>query len=381
MRLVGWVYVMLMIILPASAVVTNCSLVDIGPIADFTFATTPSETAPIPVNFYTSSQGGTTDKGRIVDPVESYFWQFGDGDMSERPNPSHTYFMSSARYEADDEPFTVTLRVKTECGRSNATTKNVSVYCLDQKAGFELVRPAGDGPYAAPVVLMIRDTSLHVHDSVTAYHYTLWDAGMTRLFFESTEKDPTFVIRNGGSYLIRQSVFKGCSNPPSNKTEMTMAISVTGTAASDAIPMETIPFTTIVPALPATTTQVATSAATPTSPVTPPATSPPVPAPGTGTLSVVTSPAGARVFVNDIQLGTSPATIPGFLAGSYGLRIEKSGYRNKTFPFVIREGEVTEYSATLEPESGGPGIVPLVAAVALVAGGTGAAYWFVKRKK
>ena len=84
-------------------------------------------------------------------------------------------------------------------------------------------------------------------------------------------------------------------------------IEVTGSASSDAIPMETIPFTTTVPENSATATQVATPApAASASPTTAPALLPAEASPGTGTLSVVTSPAGAQVFVNDVLLGSKP---------------------------------------------------------------------------
>jgi len=381
-RLAAWACFVLLVFLPATAAATDCSDVEVSPVADFRYDIVPTETAPIMVNFYSTSDGGRSSNGGLTDPVESYVWRFGDGDVSEKTNPMHTYAMSSARYQAADTPFAVTLTVKTGCGRSNTTTKNVSVYCISQKAGFTILRPAGEGPFPAPLALYLQDTSLHVADEVTAYHYTLWDSGMTRLFKESTEKDPTFIIRNGGSYVIRQEVFKGCSNPPAPDTEMKKTIEVTGSAASDAIPMETIPFTTTVPEYSATGTQVATSVpAVPASRTTAPALLPADAPPGTGTLSVVTSPAGAQVFVNDVLLGLSPATIPGLTAGPYNLRLEKSGYREKIIPVVIGEGMITEYSGALEADSGGPGIAPILAAVLIIAAGAGAVYWYKKKKR
>lgn len=381
-RLMAWTCFMLLVFQPAAAARVNCSDVEVSPVADFKYDIVPAETAPIMVNFYSTSDGGRSSKGGLTDPVESYLWRFGDGDVSEERNPMHTYAMSSARYQAADKPFEVTLTVKTECGRSNSTTKNVSVYCLNQTAGFTIVRPVGGGPYTAPVALYLQDTSLHVADEVTSYHYTLWNSGMTSLFKESTEKDPTIIIRNGGSYVIRQEVFKGCSNPPAPDTEMKKTIEVVGSAASDAIPMETIPFTTTVPEYSATDAQVTTSApAASASQTTAPALLPADAPPGTGTLSVVTSPAGAQVFVNDVLLGLSPATIPGLTAGSYNLRLEKSGYRQKTVRIVIVEGKITEYSTALDAESGGTVIVPIIAAVIVIAAGAGAAYWYMKRKK
>jgi PKD repeat protein len=370
----------LIMLLPAAAATVDCSHVNASPVADFDYTVVPAESAPVMVNFYSTSQGGKVSTGG-PDPVESYVWRFGDGSVSEETNPLHTYAMSSARYQAEDKPYEVTLTVKTGCGMSGTTKKNVSVYCISQKADFTISRPAGEGPYTAPVALSLQDTSLHVADEVTTYHYTLWDAGMTRLFKESTEKDPTFIIRNGGSYVIRQEVFKGCSNPPAVNTVMKKNIEVTGSASSDAIPMETIPYTTI-PEYSATATPGAAPATTVSaSSTTAPALLPAAAPPGTGTLSVVTSPAGALVFVNDMLLGSSPATIPGLTAGSYNLRLQKSGYYNKSVRVEIGDGRITEYSTALEADSGGMGMIPVIAAALVIAAGAGAAYWYVKRKK
>jgi hypothetical protein len=379
----AWTCFVLLVLLPAAAVGVDCSEVNVSPVADFEYGIVPAETAPIMVNFYSTSKGGRVGTGGSSDPVESYLWRFGDGDVSEEDNPLHTYAMSSARYQAEHKPFQVTLMVKTGCGRVATTTKNISVYCLDQRAGFTIVQPVGEGPYTAPVALYLKDTSIHVDDAVTAYHYTLWDSGMTRLFKESTEKDPTFIIRNRGSYVIRQEVFKACSNPRSlNNTEMKKNIEVVGSASSDMIPMETIPYTTTVPENPATAVQVATPApAASASMTTAPALLPSGVSPGTGTLSVSTTPAGAEVFVNDVLLGLSPATIPEFTAGSYNLRLEKSGYRKIAVRFEIVDGRTTEYSTALEEESIGTAIVPIIAAVIVIASGAGAAYWYMKRKK
>lgn len=377
----GWLAVLALVtflLLPAAAAVTNCSDVETSPVVDFRYDVVASESAPIMVNFYSTSEGGRNEKGGIVDPVDTYTWQFGDGDSSLVKNPLHTFAMSSARYEAEARPFAVSLMVTTTCGRSNATVKNVSVYCLGQNAAFTIVRPVGEGPYNAPVAVNLQDTSLHVPEWVTTWHYTLWDAGMTRLYKESTEKDPTFVITHGGSYVIRQEIYKGCSNPSPNDSVMTMNIEVKGSAASDAIPMETIPPAPTVPENPATTPQAAVS-----TPAETPATIPaPVPASsGTGTLSVITTPDGARVFVNNVLVGSSPVTQPGFVPGSYQLRLEKSGYRNKTVRFEIADGRTTEYATALETESALPGFVPILAAVVIVAAGAGAVYWFMKKRK
>jgi PKD repeat protein len=366
--------ILCLLLLPAAVAGVDCDNVYASPVVDFDFGVVPSESAPIMVNFYSTTQVVKANRSGNADDIESYHWNFGDTSVSEEANPLHTYATSSARYQAEHQPYKVTLTVRTECGRSNTTTKNVSVYCLDQKAGFTVVRPAGEGPYTAPVALYLKDTSLHVDDAVTTWHYTLWDSGMTRLFKESTEKDPVFIIPDTGRFVVRQQVFKGCNNASALNTEMKKDIKVTGTPSGS--PME--PILTVTPAV--TETPVTVAATVTALPTTVPATTPAAAPPGTGTLSVITNPAGAQVFVNDVLLGSSPATIPGLRPGPYNLRLEKSGYRKKTVPVVIGDGQITEYSGALEAESGGWGMLPVIAGVFALAAGVGAIYWYRKKK-
>ena len=368
---------LLLLLLPAAASKVDCDLVNVSPVADFAYGVGAAETAPVTVNFYSTSTGGKIGGTPLSDPIETYLWRFGDGTVGDKSNPLHTYATSSARSDAPDMPYTVSLTVTTGCGRITSVMKNVSVYCLNQTAGFTILRPAGDGPYPAPVALSLKDTSLHVDDAVTVWHYTVWDAAMTRLFLESTDKDPTFIIRNGGSYVIRQEVFKGCSRPDPARTQMTQTIEVTGSAASDAIPMDTIPFTPSVTESPVTTRTPAPARPQTTAPAPVAVT----PAPGTGTLSVNTSPGGARVFVNDVLLGSSPVTIPGFDPGSYQIRLVLEGYRNKTATISIEDSNVTEYATTLEAESTGSWLIYGIAVVIVIIAVAGGAVWYRRKKR
>jgi PKD repeat protein len=383
-RIIAWTSCVLLLLLPAAVAGVDCAKVNVSPVADFEYSVVPAETAPVMVNFFSGAKGGREGPAGKPDGIESYHWNFGDGSVSEEESPMHTYASGSARSQEEDKPFSVTLTVKTGCGRSAVMTKNVSVYCLNHTAGFAITQPAGEGPYPAPVALFIRDTSLHAGDSVSTWHYTVWDAGMTKLYLESMEKDPTFIIRNGGSYVIRQEIFKACCYPQGRNVTITKTIEVTGSSSADTIPMDTIPCTTAVPEYTATTTQDATplpavtvAASQTTAPVTLPADS----APGTGTLSLTTSPAGARVFVDDVLRGSTPATLPGIPAGNHHIRFEKDGFRAKTVLVEIGDRQLTEYSTSLETDSGITGIIPFLAAVLVIAAGAGAAVWFLRKKK
>src|SRR5512145_3562776 len=91
--LVAWACCALLLLLPAASA-ADCNDVDTSPVADFSYEIVPAETAPIMVNFYSTSEGGRNEDGRMTDPVESYGWRFGDGDVSKKTNRLHTYVVS-----------------------------------------------------------------------------------------------------------------------------------------------------------------------------------------------------------------------------------------------------------------------------------------------
>ena len=69
----------------------------------------------------------------------------------------------------------------------------------------------------------------------------------------------------------------------------------------------------------------------------------------TGSLSVVTSPAGATIIIDDVQRGISPATIPGLSAGSHTLLLKLNGYQDLSAPVTISAGQTQTYTAGLSP--------------------------------
>jgi hypothetical protein len=105
--------------------------------------------------------------------------------------------------------------------------------------------------------------------------------------------------------------------------------------------------------------------------------------PGTGSLSVITDPAGAKVFVDDVLRGASPAIVPNLPAGAHTLRLEKEGYRNMTVPVGIDDGKTTNYSTALVPvSSGGMGMLPLIIGVVVILSLVGVGvYLYAKNKK
>jgi hypothetical protein len=93
-------------------------------------------------------------------------------------------------------------------------------------------------------------------------------------------------------------------------------------------------------------TQVTTTAPSAVVTVLPAATAVP------GSLSVTTTPSGATIFIDNVQRGISPATIPGLAPGSHALRLEMNGYTGVTVLVTITTGQTQTYTTALSPVGG-----------------------------
>ncbi|HEY7286001.1 MAG TPA: PEGA domain-containing protein [Vicinamibacterales bacterium] len=83
-----------------------------------------------------------------------------------------------------------------------------------------------------------------------------------------------------------------------------------------------------------------------------PTTTPPVPA-GTsgefvGRLNVDSRPVGARVFLDNKQIGVTPLAMPGIRAGEHAIRLERDGYRHWTSTVRVVAGEQNRVTASLD---------------------------------
>ncbi len=103
--------------------------------------------------------------------------------------------------------------------------------------------------------------------------------------------------------------------------------------------------TTTAPAVPSriTTAPVITTSTTRSGSAQPAATA----APGTGALSVTTTPAGAQVYLDGVLIGNSPTTSSGLAPGSHTLQMKMSGYQDLSVPVSITAGQTTQYSTSL----------------------------------
>ena len=71
-------------------------------------------------------------------------------------------------------------------------------------------------------------------------------------------------------------------------------------------------------------------------------------APGPGSLYVESRPAGARVFLDNRLVGTTPLAIPNLPVGSAALRIEQDGYQRWASTVRIVAGERSRVAASLD---------------------------------
>ena len=125
------------------------------------------------------------------------------------------------------------------------------------------------------------------------------------------------------------------ANKPSSTVTTQATAAVTGTVT-------TMPVTMVTTAPTSQTTQEITtpSATTPAGTTTA--------QPDTlGSLSVTTTPAGAFIFIDGVQRGVSPATIPGLSAGIHTLLVKLDGYQDLSTPVTIAAGTTQDYASAL----------------------------------
>jgi hypothetical protein len=68
----------------------------------------------------------------------------------------------------------------------------------------------------------------------------------------------------------------------------------------------------------------------------------------TGALAVDSRPTGARVFLDDKVVGTTPMALPSVSVGSHRIRLEHDGYRHWSSSVRIAASEQNRVTASLE---------------------------------
>jgi hypothetical protein len=153
--------------------------------------------------------------------------------------------------------------------------------------------------------------------------------------------------------------------PTTTTTTPTTTVTTTVTTATAAVTTAVTASATSAAATAAATTAspatgTATATATGTAAVTAAITGPgqEITAAGTGSLSVITTPAGAAIYLDGIQRGVSPAAIPGLEAGNHMILLRLQGYQDLSAPVSVTAGTTSEFSTGLTPVSAGAATAP-----------------------
>jgi len=136
----------------------------------------------------------TTTTTPLGDPTLTYLWRFGDGEISDLPNPTHTYTAAGV--------YTVTLTVSNAAGSDTVTrTRYITVNPVPVQADFAASPTSG----LAPLTVVFTNTS------TGDYTASLWDFGDE---VTSTLESPTHTYAVGGFFTVTLTV----SGPGGNDT-------------------------------------------------------------------------------------------------------------------------------------------------------------------
>jgi hypothetical protein len=88
----------------------------------------------------------------------------------------------------------------------------------------------------------------------------------------------------------------------------------------------------------------------------------------TGSLFVNTTPAYARLMLDGITSGMSPATLPDIIQGSHLLNVSKEGFVTQSIPVQISTNQTTTVDIVLLPSAGNamPGFLPFTVAAGIL---------------
>jgi gliding motility-associated-like protein len=116
----------------------------------------------------------------------SFLWEFGDGAVSNKPNPEYTYY--------EDGVYNIKLTAWGEDGRTTDTYGTTNEVYVLPNAYFEV----------APRYVYVNDQAVHFSNGSANGDVYLWDFGDGE---GSDEKDPTHVYTKEGTYDVTLNVW------------------------------------------------------------------------------------------------------------------------------------------------------------------------------
>ena len=88
-------------------------------------------------------------------------------------------------------------------------------------------------------------------------------------------------------------------------------------------------------------------------------------APGYGSLSITTTPAGALVYVDGTMMGVTPTTIPMLTEGPHSITLVMDGYQDLKTTITINAGTTSEYITGLSKTTKTPGFAAGIAVISI----------------
>lgn len=187
-----------------------------------TFIAGPTNQHPVsdPNGPYAGTEGIpiTFDGSSSYDPdgtIDSYEWNFGDGNTSTEMNPTYTY--------AQNGTYTITLNVTDSDGATDTNTTTATIEDTEPTADFTGTPRSGP----EPLTVDFSDNSTS-YDGITAWEWDFDNDGGV----DSNDQNPTHEYAEDGTYTVTLTVYESDDD---NDT-LTLADYITVTGAGDTIP-------------------------------------------------------------------------------------------------------------------------------------------------
>jgi len=268
------------------------------------------EFAPLTMQFTDLSTGAT-----------SWYWDFGDENaIFDQKNPVHTYTVGSP----EGTWYNVTLSVMGACPGETDTYTRPKMILVYDRVGFLSLSPTPKGATAYIDGTLIGTVSGNASTPkpLTPGNHTV------RLTLDGYRDYSETVMVPNGKYTSFSPVLEKITDSPTTP-----------------VPDPGLPPVT-------TLTETATASQTP---------------PGTGSLSVLSTPAGATVWLDGKESGTTPVRVPGVEPGTHRLVLTLQGYNDIMQPVEITGGTESEVNASfLQKKAPGFAVPVSLAALAFV---------------
>ncbi len=180
------------------------------PTADFTYSpTSPTTQDSIQFTDQSSDPDGT---------VDSWDWDFGDGNTSTTQNPTHQY--------GSDGTYTVTLTVTDENGATDSISKDVTVVNVSPSAD-------ANGPYSCNIgedITLDGSGSSDSDGTITSYEWDYDDEGQ---YDSATGVNPTYNCTTPGTHTIGLKVTDNDGATDTDSTTVDVNSPPTADAGSD----------------------------------------------------------------------------------------------------------------------------------------------------